>query len=738
MPHWWTVRLLPVCHEPRRGTAPCMAAWAIMCAAATCAAAEMPDPARARSVLAPLERRVRDNELRKRRLAPYLRESVGIIERLIVAFEEDGAKGGEFHNREAEVQASECAMLLASLEEELDLEDLNRRLEAVARRKTVDVRALGARGDGTNDDGPAIREAIERASRLGQGARVLVPAGRYLFDSFHPGGGNTHLFLRDLRDLSLEGEADTVLVMRKIGPALRLQGCRNVAVRNIAIDYDPLPFTQGTIVAVDAEKSTFDMELERGYPDPTQPYFLKAVHLRGTVRHPRTGDIDRSTGDPRVAKITKLGGGRYRLTVANNRQQTVPGLTRRFRKGYRFVLNARATPGGAPAVIVTGSSHVTLDKVRVYASYSHTFLAPECDGLKMLGCVAEPLPGSGRLACNNADGFHCPNNRKGPLMEACRFRRVNDDCFNFYGRAHCLAHSKSPTAFTLDQRVGGAPGRPVSTSMFRKGDPVAFLNPNNARIDGFARVADVRSAAWNGRTCLEIRLDRAVEGLVTREVLGKRPFASREYVNRTAGRVEHFAVNLCVKADGFVIRNCEFGHNRAGGVKIQASNGVVTGTTIEETQGTAFIIAALLNWREGYSPHNIVVRDNRITNPVGIQTWFSLPVRNAPVDVRPMRRILIEGNTLARAPRPRLGAAAASYPGASAPGRGIQLRGVEKLVIRANRIESPRPVSLSNCAEVRVEGNTFVTSGKADPVRVDGKSDRKSITVTDNRTENPR
>ena len=40
----------------------------------------------------------------------------------------------------------------------------------------------------------------------------------------------------------------------------------------IAIDYDPLPFTQGTIVAADASKRTFDWKVESGYAEPTEGY----------------------------------------------------------------------------------------------------------------------------------------------------------------------------------------------------------------------------------------------------------------------------------------------------------------------------------------------------------------------------------------------------------------------------------------------------------------------------------
>jgi hypothetical protein len=44
------------------------------------------------------------------------------------------------------------------------------------------------------------------------------------------------------------------------------QDCTNVTLRGLAVDYDPLPFTQGKIIALATDKSWIEFEVAKGYP----------------------------------------------------------------------------------------------------------------------------------------------------------------------------------------------------------------------------------------------------------------------------------------------------------------------------------------------------------------------------------------------------------------------------------------------------------------------------------------
>ncbi|MCX7012279.1 MAG: hypothetical protein NTW86_06900 [Candidatus Sumerlaeota bacterium] len=148
----------------------------------------LPTPEQARSALDALEPRIKQCEEAARSLAPYVREQAGIIGRLIDAIQEDGARKEPFFQDEALLEQSECAALLGSLKEELDLIDRNGKLAVQAPNKTVNVRDLGAVGDGQHDDGPALNEAVRRAAanaiQLRNAQDVVVTGNR--IQSAHP------------------------------------------------------------------------------------------------------------------------------------------------------------------------------------------------------------------------------------------------------------------------------------------------------------------------------------------------------------------------------------------------------------------------------------------------------------------------------------------------------------------------------------------------------------------------
>jgi hypothetical protein len=48
--------------------------------------------------------------------------------------------------------------------------------------------------------------------------------------------------------------------------AITITRCTNVTLRGLKIDYDPLPYTQGRIVAISADRQVYEVELFEGVP----------------------------------------------------------------------------------------------------------------------------------------------------------------------------------------------------------------------------------------------------------------------------------------------------------------------------------------------------------------------------------------------------------------------------------------------------------------------------------------
>ena len=76
-----------------------------------------------------------------------------------------------------------------------------------------------------------------------------------------------HLLLRGVTNLTVEA-AGATLVCLDSSSAIWFERCRNVTVRGLAIDYDPLPLTQGTVIGFASDRSWTDVRIHDGYPEP--------------------------------------------------------------------------------------------------------------------------------------------------------------------------------------------------------------------------------------------------------------------------------------------------------------------------------------------------------------------------------------------------------------------------------------------------------------------------------------
>ena len=146
---------------------------------------------------------------------------------------------------------------------------------AIDESKVFNVKAFGAKGDGSADDGEAIRKAIAAASADTTGRRtVFLPRGRYLVRCIGPESGN--LKLDKLRNLRIAGERGTeILLPGPLDVAVRILDCDNVGLKNIAFTYLKPPYTTGRIVGFPAD-DVMRIEIDPGMAAPTDPMFRQA------------------------------------------------------------------------------------------------------------------------------------------------------------------------------------------------------------------------------------------------------------------------------------------------------------------------------------------------------------------------------------------------------------------------------------------------------------------------------
>ena len=114
---------------------------------------------------------------------------------------------------------------------------------------------------GAQDFRPLVKEALRRGEK-----RIVIPPGVYRLD---PGAGAELWSLQHLKDVEIIADGVT-LVGAKLMRAIGLYRCSGVTLQGLTVDYDPLPFTQGDVIASADDGNSIDIKIHAGYP--RKPY----------------------------------------------------------------------------------------------------------------------------------------------------------------------------------------------------------------------------------------------------------------------------------------------------------------------------------------------------------------------------------------------------------------------------------------------------------------------------------
>jgi len=408
----------------------------------------------------------------------------------------------------------------------------------------VHVSDAGAIGDGKADDGPAIRKAIAKAVACNGPAVVRFDAKTYRLGPWD--GRWCALPVIDAEGVTLDGGGATLLVHPK-NRALLLLRCRDVTVRDFRMDYDPLPFTQGDVVAVDAAGGTFDVRLHAGYPDPPSQAWMEAHYpARGGWRHGcflAAGSRAYTHNWVYVAAVQPVtdAARTYRVTVEPEHREHLKAVE----AGQRFVFRRRLADKAwrdkvtlrgtgeadrgvyhsnpAASIQVRGSLDCTLEGIDHYLSPNMVVRVTGSDGVHVRRLRVTYKPGTDRLTASLSDGIHAKGCRVGPFIEDCLFEGLFDDSINISTHPDVVLQRVDP--LRLRTRYADIA---YYDSCLRAGDVVTAWDPAGGRVLGEARVVGCRFIRSHVR---EVTLDHAIEGTADATAVGHAS-ATRLYVKK--------------------------------------------------------------------------------------------------------------------------------------------------------------------------------------------------------------
>lgn len=574
--------------------------------------------------------------------------------------------------------------------------------------RSFSVREFGARGDGRTDDGPAIRRALEAAAAAKSPVRLLFPAGTYRIEpeSRWPEHGSwpnrisggvsswnfdtlkkAHLRLLSPEHLTLEGEAGQTRLLFT-NPALcgiRILGGYHTTLRNLTLDYETPPFTQGRIVAANAERTRLEVEIDEGFPSPLAPNLLEAPSRRLTPLSPETRTY--LPGTFPLGKVEPLGGRKFRVELGSFHAGTARTS---LAPGNPVVITGRYDSRCANAISSILSKFDHFDTITVHSSPSWTWHLLSYAPI-LQNCRVEPEPGTARLISTNGDGLmFAAIGKVGPYLEHCTFSSMEDDGINL------AASTVALTAVTPDG-LRTLPERTMSNT-----SGVLILDGNTGKVKAVRRI--VRR---NGRTEYATPLP---PGIATRETL-RQPTLTEDqkreqktmYLQKKVLRPDRVQpLGGCFS--GSAIVNCTYRNVRGLGVQLTAPGVRVEDSTFDTITGPGVSITALCPWELYFSARNSVVRNCRFRNTGGSAIYVRCipPYAEGKMEASSIQHILIEDNEMETSGKPA-----------------INLWNCADVRVVGNRIRRSAPpgpaVSLNRIADIRFEDNTFLLPGGSSP-----------------------
>ena len=478
--------------------------------------------------------------------------------------------------------------------------------------------------DGINDL-PAVRAVIAAAQKRNVPAVIHFAPGVYIFDAEED---NTRCITIDkAANLMLDGDGAEILIKNpRMGFSTVINSDR-IIISGFSIDYDPLPFTQGTII--EKNEKGFVFSVDAGFSSLDEPYFAKAEQRWGMIKDPLIQGRPKEWCETIPAKSwDKVADRRFQMRLSSGQMYRLKNIS----VGDKYVHLARQN--GLAICTVKNSRDIRFQALHIYASPAANFVGSGSKDIYITGCSIGMKPG--RWISTDADGVHMLQCENGPVVENCTFDAIADDCFNLrFGDPQYVLAKTDAKHFLLTPKESDS----VPYQRYVPGD---LLTVYNAKEGTLIAQAVIRSVEKQSKGYL-IGVDDRI------------PFQS------IGGKLDGdfvFSSRLCTA--GAIIRNNTFLNGNRHGILLRAHDALIESNRFENMAGIAvFCInepSAGTKNNEGFDASGSVICGNYVSNCL-MRTSFLEADYGASISVallkfdglaswKGQQNITIEGNTI--------------------------------------------------------------------------------------------
>jgi parallel beta-helix repeat protein len=412
----------------------------------------------------------------------------------------------------------------------------------------------------------AINEAIS-----GGYAAVVFPTGTYHFVA-PASPSNGHLLIKGAKDLVIDGQGSTLDFASPLAAGVTISGSQRVVFKGFNIDWPNTTMASlGTIISIDKRNNPHTMRVQIGAQYPvdanTQIIALSPWDAKTDPRNPHFS----LTNYYKEQYVLNRG-----TVYVGNRTFQVP-----YWNGYIEVGDIVLVRhfGWSPwkNAIQTDSHDIDFENVNVYASPYLGFLLSGGGGYRLSHCSVTRL-NPARLISSAADAVHVADNTGDIIIEDSTFGYQGDDGLNIHGAIGGTAQAgQNFVHWTVVGEGSYAPYR------WTVNDPIGLFDA----LFGFLGTTRLQSLS-NPASGLQINLKDRVPQKVTQIA----------DLSRVSAR--------------FVVRNNTFMYNRARGILLESSFGIIEHNTFTGQTAQGLLVGAA-SGMEGPGVQDVIFRGNHFS-----------------------------------------------------------------------------------------------------------------------------
>jgi hypothetical protein len=279
------------------------------------------------------------------------------------------------------------------------------------------------------DAGTKMLAEIEAAVARGE-KNIVIPKGHYRFKKLIEDRYSKHILWENMQGVTLDFQGSTFW-FENPQTGIYLTHNSDCTLKNLYMDWDPLPFVQGRIMAIDHDKQQLHVKLDAGYDQSADAPLTQnpKARWRGMIFNAQTRKLkpqvigfslynDWTQRTPEGYQITKFSGF-YGTKLKESGIQVGDDIAMVRRIGR--------------AVRIEFCHNNTLENVTLYASPFVCFVQKLGTGTATFRKVnILRRPNTNRLIAGNADGINVNNMENGPLLDDCHLEYLGDDFVNVH------------------------------------------------------------------------------------------------------------------------------------------------------------------------------------------------------------------------------------------------------------------------------------------------------------------